>query len=338
MPTTLKDIGEFGFIEKISRGCLIRPEGIVRAIGDDAAAFRVPDDMVTLVTTDLLVERIHFLREAGTGFDLGHKALAVNLSDIAAMGGTALEAFVSLAIPDTCDLEYLETIYDGMRNLATPHRVNILGGDTTRAKRDLVLSLTLVGGVAPKELLGRDTAQAGDLIYSTGTVGESGAGLYLILNKIHRDEAYLNHLLTAHLLPRPHLEEGRFLAQFTGVHSAIDVSDGLSSDIGHIAEASGVGVRLWADKIPISDALRSFCSRFDLDPVEFALSGGEDYTLLCTVDPRQGTAVEAGFKQRFGNPLFAIGEVTRERSQILVLPDGRTRSFTGTGWNHFKKE
>jgi len=173
----LSEIGEFGFIRRVSRGCLIRSEGVERAIGDDAAAFLVPSDELTLVTTDLLVERVHFLRDATTPFNLGHKAMAVNLSDIAAMGGTAREAFVSTAIPVGCPVEYLDELYDGMKSLAARYGVNILGGDTTGSAADLVLNVTVVGHVRRNEVLYRSGAKPGDAVCVTGPVGDSRAGL-----------------------------------------------------------------------------------------------------------------------------------------------------------------
>jgi thiamine-monophosphate kinase len=251
----LKDIGEFGFIKKISRGCLIRPHNIVKAIGDDAAAFRSDPDRLSLITTDLLVERIHFLRNAISGFDLGYKSLAVNLSDIAAMGGTAREAFISIAIPLDCPLDYLEDIYEGMKHLAAKFDVNILGGDTTSSQIDLIINIVVHGTVAENEMLCRDAAQTGDIVCSTGYLGESKAGLHFILNQISADSDEDQQLLKTHLLPEPHLEEGRFLARQAGVHAAIDTSDGLSSDLGHIVEESNVGARLFADKIPVSRPL-----------------------------------------------------------------------------------
>ena len=136
----LNQIGEFEFIKNISRGCVIRPDNVIRAIGDDAAAFTVTPDQVSLITTDLLVEQIHFIRTKITGFDLGYKSMAVNLSDIAAMGGVAREAFVSIGIPLTCPLDYLEAVYDGMKHLAAKFDVNILGGDTTRSEVDLIIN------------------------------------------------------------------------------------------------------------------------------------------------------------------------------------------------------
>ena len=332
----LKEIGEFGFIEKISRGCLIRPDNIVKAIGDDAAAFITAPDMLTLITTDLLVERIHFLRDSISGFDLGYKSLAVNLSDIAAMGGTAREAFVSIAIPDDCNLDYLEAIYEGIKKLAEGFEVNILGGDTTRSTVDLIINIAVHGNVAKEELLCRDAARPGDVIFSTGFLGDSKAGLHLILNEIEADTKALKACLKAHRVPEPHLREGRFIAQQRGVHAAIDTSDGLSSDLTHIVEESQVGARLFADKIPISYNLQDFCSRFNFDPIDFALSGGEDYTLLCTIASEKADKIASAFKKEFKRPLSAIGEITAKKQIEVVYPDGNILPLTPTGWDHFK--
>ena len=333
---TLKDIGEFGFIKKISRGCLIRPDNIIKAIGDDAAAFTTAADQLSLITTDLLVERVHFLRAAISGFDLGYKSLAVNLSDIAAMGGTAREAFVSIAIPDDCQLDYLEAVYSGIKDLAAGFDVNVLGGDTTRSKKDLIINIVVQGIVSKEELLCRDAARPGDVIFSTGFLGDSKAGLYLILNEVAADTEALEALLVAHRVPQPHLRQGRFLARQTGIHAAIDTSDGLSSDLAHIAEESRVGARLYAQKIPISPNLKDFCTRFDFDPIDYALSGGEDYTLLCTIAPANADKISSAFEKEFKRPLFAIGDIIVKEKIELVYPDDQTKPLTLTGWDHFK--
>jgi thiamine-monophosphate kinase len=335
---SLKEIGEFGFIKKISRGCLIRPDNIVKAIGDDAAAFRTEPEQLTLITTDLMVERIHFLREAISGFDLGYKSLAVNLSDIAAMGGTAREAFVSIAIPEDCHLDYLEAIYDGIKDLAVKYDVNVLGGDTTRSTVDLIINIVVQGIVKKEELLCRDAASAGDVIFSTGHLGDSKAGLHLLLNRIATDTETLQALLKAHLLPEPHLREGRFLARQRGVHAAIDTSDGLTSDLAHIAEESRVGARLYSDKIPLSQNLKDFCSRFGFDPLEYALSGGEDYTLLGTVTPENADKIATAFETEFKRPLFAIGEIISGKQLELAYPSGEIKPLSPTGWDHFKAQ
>jgi len=332
---TLNAVGEFGFIKKISRGCLIRPENVIKPIGDDAAAFTVAPNLVSLITTDLLVERIHFIRNSISGFDLGYKSLAVNLSDIAAMGGNACEAFVSIAIPPDCSLKYLEAFYEGMKSLAARFDVNILGGDTTGSKDDLIINVAVHGTVDRSQILSRDAACPGDIIVSSGYLGDSKAGLYLILNNIPADTEDLQALYRAHVLPDPHLHEGRFLASQPGAHAGIDVSDGLSSDLGHIAEESQVGATLYSDKIPISGSLLKFCSRYGYDPVDYALSGGEDYTLLCTIAPESAEETAARFQAEFKRPLFLIGEISEKRGLKITYPDGSSKPITPTGWNHF---
>ena len=335
---TLKSIGEFGFIKKISRGCLIRPDHVIKSIGDDAAAFTVESGLVSLITTDLLVERIHFLRKSISGFDLGYKSLAVNLSDIAAMGGNAREAFISIAIPENCPLEYLEALYDGIKNLAARFDVNILGGDTTSSKEDLIINIVVQGTVDRAQMLCRDAACPGDIIVSSGYLGDSKAGLHLILNNLPTDTEDFQALYRAHVLPEPHLDEGRFLASQPGTHAGIDSSDGLSSDLGHIAEESQVGATLYSDKIPVSEALIKFCSKFDFDPVEYALSGGEDYTLLCTIAPESAEETAAKFQAEFKRPLFLIGEINDKSGLTLTSPNGSSKPIGLTGWNHFTSE
>jgi len=331
----LKDIGEFGFIDKISRGCLIRPDNIVQAIGDDAAAFKVEADKLMLVTTDLLIERVHFLRDATSGFNLGYKSLAVNLSDIAAMGGIAREAFVGIAVPADCPIEYLEDLYQGMKSLAAEFSVNILGGDTVNSKTDLIINITVTGTVENSAILLRNTAQVGDVIYSTGFLGDSRAGLHMILNEIAVDSLALKSLFKAHILPRPYLQECRFLAAHEKVHAAIDVSDGLSSDLGHIVNESRVGAKLYASKIPISRQLKAFCARFEFDAIEFALAGGEDYTLLCTVAPDWAEKIADEYADTFHRPLFPVGEITDTGKIELIGADNKIQTIIPTGWNHF---
>jgi len=332
----LNEIGEFGFIKKISRGCLIRPDNVIKSIGDDAAAFTTEPDQVSLITTDLLVERIHFIRNSIAGADLGYKSLAVNLSDIAAMGGIAREAFVSIAIPRACPLEYLEAVYDGMKRLAARFDVNILGGDTTRSTDDLIINIVVQGTVNQAQMLCRDAARPGDIVVSTGYLGDSRAGLYLLLNDIPPDADDRQALLRAHVAPEPHLHEGRFLSSQPGTHAGIDTSDGLSSDLGHIVQESQVGAVIYSDKIPLSGSLLNFCSRFNFDPIEYALSGGEDYTLLCTIAPENAEDTAAKFQTEFKRPLFRIGEINDTNRLEIVHPDGSTKPIAPTGWNHFK--
>ena len=332
----LQDIGEFGFIDRVGNGCLIRRKNVVQAIGDDAAAFRVPDGEVILLTADMLVERVHFLRNKTTGFDLGYKSLAVNLSDIAAMGGTAREAFVSIAIPEDCPLEFLDDLYEGMRALAQKYEVNILGGDTTGSRADLVINISVIGSISEKEILLRSGAKPGDRIFVTGHLGDSRAGLHLILNDIEADSPEFQALVTAHRMPEPHLREGRFLAQTDGVHAAIDVSDGLTSDLRHILKMSGVGARIYEDRIPITDPLKHFCEKLRFNSADYAVSGGEDYVLLGTVSADRATETAQAFLVRFERPLFLIGEITESKGMVLQRPNGQEKSIRPSSWEHFK--
>ena len=335
----LRDIGEFGFIERIRQGCLNRNHQVIKAIGDDAAVFRTSsgNHEVTLVTTDLLVERIHFLRHAASGFDLGYKALAVNLSDIAAMGGTAREAFVSIGVPKDCDVEFLDDVYKGMKHLAAEFDVNILGGDTTGSKTDLIINVCVIGTADEVKILYRDTAKVGDIIFSTGFLGDSRAGLHLILNDFSVDSEDLNQLYLSHVKPKPYLNEGQFLAQQNGVHAGIDVSDGLGSDLGHIISQSKAGAKLYAEKIPVSIPLLGFCEKNQFNAVEYAIEGGEDYTLLVTIDPNHAEQVAESYLQKFGTPLYQIGEITNTGKIELVMSDSRIKTIAEAGWDHFKK-
>ncbi len=332
---SIKDIGEFGLIRRITRGCLIRSKGVVKGIGDDAAAFTVPSGEVSLMTTDMLVERVHFIRNATTAFNLGHKALAVNLSDIAAMGGTARDAFVSIGIPDDCTVEFVEEMYTGMKKLAAEFDVNIIGGDTTGSKIDLVITIAVTGIAPKKEVMYRDKAKIGDIIFATGLIGDSRAGLHLLLNDIAADTEALKALRKTHLLPVPFLKEGRFLAKQKGIHAAIDVSDGLSSDLGHIVKQSNTGAILEYNRIPVSDNLNEFCGQFGFDPVEYAVEGGEDYILICTVSPETADKVAENYETEFTVPLYPIGEITDTGKIELIFPDSRRVNVADTGWDHF---
>ena len=195
-----------------------------------------------------------------------------------------------------------------------------------------------MGSAFEKEILYRNTAQPGDIICSTGFLGDSRAGWHLITHNIKSDSNEFKALRDAHIIPKPYLREGRFLARQGGVHAMIDVSDGLSSDIAHIAEESSVGIRLYSEKIPVSNNLKKFCARFDFDPVEYALAGGEDYTLLCTISPDRVDHIAANYLRRFRNPLYQIGEITESGKMELFLSNGQIISFTPSGWDHFKAE
>jgi len=331
----LADLGEFAFIRRITENCICRPEGVVLGPGDDAAAVKGQEGDVLLMTTDLLVERVHFRREWMTGRQVGYKAMAVNLSDIAAMGGIAREALVSWAVAGLEDLAYLEEIYAGMRALAQQYQVNILGGDTTRSPDGLMLNVAILGVVPLDQMLRRGGASPGDVLVLAGSLGESRAGLFSLMAGVDPRSPKHERLMAAHLEPVPRLREGRFFAMSGAAHAAIDLSDGLSSDLGHVIQASQVGARVFADRLPISKQVREYCQSQSLDPVEFALAGGEDYSLLVAIREESAEDLKREFDASFQEPLSCIGEITDTGRLELIHPNGRTIELLPSGWDHF---
>ena len=329
----LKDIGEFGFIDRIRNGCLVRSTSVIKDIGDDCCVFRTSPGLVTLFTTDMLVENVHFIRQALMPYKLGRKSVAVNISDIAAMGGTPREAVVSIAVPDTVEVEYLDAVYDGMKSIAEEFDVNLLGGDTTASPEHLVVNIALVGEALEDEILYRSGARAGDVVFVTGTVGSSAAGLDIILAKRAFKEA--GPLLDAHHDPRPHVKAGRIIAGLKVASALIDVSDGVAADLGHICRESGVGATIDEASIPMTNLFRSYCAQFALDPLQLALHVGEDYVLLGTVPGRSADKLEAALKSA-GCDFFAIGTIAAEAGLRMRGAEGSLRTLRPGGWDHFK--
>jgi thiamine-monophosphate kinase len=223
-----------------------------------------------------------------------------------------------------------------MKTMAGRFDINILGGDTTGSKADLILNIAVTGEVEKNKMMRRNGAKPGDIVACTGFLGDSKAGLHLVLNRISPDTEHLAYLINAHILPEPHLRQGRVLASSHGVHSCIDVSDGLSSDLGHILKASRVGARIFSEKLPISRQLRRFCEQRGFDAISYALSGGEDYVLLCTISPDRADDVAEELEGALDAPLFLIGEITDSGEFTIMDAAGRARGVSRSGWDHFK--
>ncbi len=330
------EVGEFGFVRRIDFQMINRPDRVIQGIGDDAAVFEGPPGRLLVLTTDMLVEGVHFLRASISPRQLGRKGLAVNLSDVAAMGAEPMDAYVSVAIPDDIEVEYVEQIYDGMREMAKAYGVNVLGGDTTRSPGPLVISLALTGTVSREDVVFRKGAVSGDLVYVTCDLGDAAGGLDLIREGRAWAREESEYLLKAHLDPRPHLEEGRFLAENHFASAMIDISDGVASDLGHICRLSGVGALIREDAIPISDTLRRYATEFQLDLCRLALSTGEDYGLISTVSKGRAEELEARFQERFGRPIWRIGEITSEPGLTLLKGTGERIRIEPHGWDAFK--
>lgn len=332
----LRELGEFAFIDRITPGCQVgRLDHMVRGIGDDAAVVTGPDG-VLVVTTDMLVERVHFIRGTISHRQLGYKSLAVNLSDIAAMGATPLDAFLSIAVPPSVSVEDLDEFYAGFKELARSSRVNLLGGDTTASVEDLCINVVVTGTAPASQILYRSGAREGDRILVTGTLGDSAGGLEILLGRASVSDAIAHPLLEAHYRPELYLEEARIFATSGAAGAAIDLSDGLASDLGHVCRASCVGAVIDLDAVPLSEALQRLCRDSGLDPYRLALGGGEDYRLMVTLDPARVDELRAAVAGATGRRVFDIGEIVAGDSIRVRRADGALGPLELTGWDHFR--
>ena len=335
--TRIEDMGEFDFIRSIQDGCIFSRERLIRGIGDDCAVIGPYEGRALLVSTDLLVEDVHFITENICFEHLGQKTVAVNLSDIAAMGGDALHLFLSLAIPRVMRVETLHSFYRGVKAMCGRYRVNILGGDTSASLDRLMINVAVIGQAPEDEVLYRRGAGPGDYIYVTGTLGDSAAGLKLIKEGLLVPESYASSLKRAHNLPQPHLDAGRKIARSRLATAMIDISDGLVADLGHVCEASKVGAIVYEETLPISKELRGIVDAGGFDPVGLALSGGEDYRLLVTVPSEKGGLFEKMFENGEPCHIYRIGRTTKEPGIRIVLPDGSERQTGAGGFDHFAR-
>lgn len=335
----LREIGEFGLIERIAR---LLPEAgpdVVVGIGDDVAVLRTSGPDYLLATCDTQVEGVHFLREAITPHQLGCKVVAINVSDIAAMGGNPSWALVSLAVPPDTDVAFIEELYRGMREQAALAGAAIVGGNLSRLDSRIVIDLTLLGQIAPEHLILRSSARSGDSILVTGYPGESRAGLELIRRpELRVSDIFRRQVIARHCTPQPRLEEGRLLARSGLVHAMIDVSDGLLSDLGHICAASGTGALIEKAKVPVSPALSGVCAASGCDGFEWALAGGEDYELLFTAAPDSVPRIRGMLSDRGGVDCHEIGKITGEPG-IIRIGDAEGKQVVVSrglkGWDHF---
>jgi thiamine-monophosphate kinase len=334
---TFRELGEFGFIDRIARHGLADENRVICGIGDDCAVFEGANGRVTLVTTDLMVEEVHFQIANADAERLGRKLLSVNLSDIAAMGGEPREALVSVAVTGDLEVSFVEGIYSGLHALADQHNVNVVGGDTTASPGPLVLNLTLIGEMEKDKVCYRSVARPGDLFYLSGTIGDSLAGLRLSQGETSTNcEEDRSYLLGRHHDPTPRVALGQALALSGAVTAMLDLSDGLSSDLGHICRRSEVSAVVRSGAVPVSDELVRFCEGNREGAVEMGLLGGEDYELLFTVAPGDVEKVEA-LSERGGHPRLArIGLIEAGEGEVLLESEEGERSvLKPEGSHHF---
>jgi thiamine-monophosphate kinase len=323
-------------IELLTRGLLRDPEGVLRGVGDDCAVLDAGGGRAWLVTVDQQVEGIHFLAGTTTPEDVGHKALAVSLSDIAAMGGRPRHAFLTLALPGERHREFAAGFRTGFAALAERFAVNLLGGDVARARDGSLATVTVIGEVEPGAVLYRSGAAVGERIYVTGRLGLAAAGLERL--RAHGRPESLGPLERAQLRPEPRVEEGRFLAASGSVTACIDLSDGLAADLTRLAAASGLGARLEESLLSLDEALVAHCKGDAERAIAHALVGGEDYELCFSVRAGAEAQLERDFRRRFATALQAIGAMApREEGVFRLRRDGSLAPLAG-GFDHFAAE
>ena len=330
----VSELGEFGLIgllrEMVCEGRneqAVSWRKLIIGIGDDTAAWQ-GDNSVTLATTDSLVQGVHFTLDTATWQELGWKALAISLSDIAAMGGIPLYALLLLGLPGDVEVEDVTNLYRGMLELAKHFDVAIAGGNVARSP---VVSLgsTVLGSAAGGNVMARSAARVGDKIAVTGYLGAAAAGLKMFREQLTVSPHSGASFRQAFLRPFPRIVDGQIMASL-GVKAAMDISDGLLADLGHICQASRVGARINVDQLPVHPDV---ADSFGEESLELALSGGEDYELLFTASAE----VIDQLKARVSCPVTVIGEITSDETCRIVMVNGQGRPFTPAkkGWQHF---
>jgi thiamine-monophosphate kinase len=332
---SLSSLGEFGLIHLLRSHLKAHNPEIIEGIGNDAAVIRPKAGWDLVFTTDMLVEGRHFDLKTSDPFALGAKTIAVNLSDCAAMGAKPLAAVVSLGLPQNIPATWVSALYEGMQGWADSFGLDLVGGDTV-GSRDVTLNVALLGEVEKGKALTRSGANAGDVLMVTGSLGDSAAGLHSLQHPGKKGREVRALLERKHRTPLPRCIVGRFLVETGWVTSCIDVSDGLSSEVNHLAEESGLGAEVHASALPISDALDFYCGEWDLDPQNFVFNGGEDYELLFTVPATKAGALLERLGAETGATVHPIGCMTSKAKGVRLIPrKGKAKTLKPNGYDHF---
>ncbi|QYA25042.1 thiamine-phosphate kinase [Gramella sp. MT6] len=340
--TNLSELGEFGLIDHLTKNFSPKLESTVKAIGDDAAVLNF-ENKQTLVSTDLLIEGVHFDLAYMPLKHLGYKAVMVNLSDIYAMNGTATQVTISIAVSNRFPVEALEELYAGIQLAAKLYNVDVIGGDTTSSTSGLMISVTALGVAEKDEVVYRDGAKPNDLLVLTGDLGAAYMGLQVLEREKEVFKANPNaqpdldqytYLIERQLKPEARKDIAPLLKDLeVKPTSMIDISDGLSSEIIHLCKNSKVGANLFEEKIPLDPAVISVCEEFEIDSTMIALSGGEDYELLFTISQDDYDKIK-------GNPhLTVIGHMTEENEGMhLVTRANQKLPLIARGWNSMEEK
>ncbi|MCE3280809.1 MAG: thiL [Bacteroidetes bacterium] len=340
--TELSSLGEFGLIKHLTQFIEIVNESTIKGVGDDAAVIDFKGKQ-TVISTDMLVESVHFDLAYTPLKHLGYKAVSVNVSDIYAMNAVPRQITVSLAISSKFSVEAIEELYSGMMLACHKHKVDIIGGDTTSSKSGLIISITAIGEASPEDLIYRNTSKEGDLLCVTGDLGAAYIGLQLLEREkkifmespnVQPDLEGNDYIIERQLKPEARKDIPVLLQKLEVKPTAmIDVSDGLASEILHLCTDSGTGCNLYEEKIPIDPAAYNTAREFNLDPTVCALSGGEDYELLFTID-------QSDFPKIKANPdITVIGHMTAKKDGVnLITKGGTSTPLTAQGWDALLKK
>lgn len=325
----INQIGEFGLIDLIRKKIFSKDQQVIVNIGDDAAVIKSSPDRLLIFTTDTMVEKVHFDLSYFTFEEIGWKAMVANLSDVAAMGGLPTYALVTVGLPRSMQAGDVLSIYKGASRIAKRHNCKIIGGDTTLVPRDIFISIALLGEVEKGSLVTRGGAKKGDIICVTGKLGEAQAGLEYLKKHGRRNPV----LVRKHLKPEPRIGQARILVRNLKVNSMIDISDGLSSELLHLTQESKLGAVIYEQNVPISPKCTKLASLLNRVPLNWALSSGEEYELLFTVDKRDQAKIA---KVKSEVDVSVIGEMVAERGGVrLVRRSGRIRDLKRSGFVHF---
>jgi len=328
----LRKIGEFGLLRRVREWAKASDPSLIQGIGDDVAVFEAGRRSL-LATTDILVEDVHFGRAWVNPYFLGKKALAVNLSDIAAMGGTPKYFLLSLGLPKDLDLSFVSRFYRGLRDIAKLFQVDLIGGDTSFSPK-IIVNVCLLGEGRKKELLYRKGARVGDDLFVTGTLGDSALGLKILEKE--GVTAKPEGLVRRHLLPTPKVGLGQAIGRQRLATAMIDVSDGLLIDTSHLLEESWKGARIWENRVPLSRLYRKHVLSYSRNTYDLALSGGEDYELLFTTSPKMRNKI-VSLSHSCRIPITRIGEILAPGDGFRIIrTDGTEYSPSHLGFDHFR--
>ena len=339
--TPISELGEFGLIDHLTKNINIKNKGTIKGVGDDAAVIDM-GEKYQLVSTDLLVEGVHFDLAYSPLKHLGYKAVSVNVSDICAMNGDAKQITVGLAMSNRFTVEALDELYEGIYLACEHYGVDLVGGDTTSSTAGLMISITVLGEVEKEKITYRSGAQVNDLVVCTGDLGAAYLGLQLLNREkelfvgnptIQPDLTGNDYVLKRQLKPEAAVKYTKILKELEIIPSSmIDISDGLSSEVLHLAKASSVGITIHEDKIPVDYTTMNLANDFNMNPIFCALSGGEDYELLFTVG-------QAHYDKLKKDADFTIvGYVTdASEGSNFIANDGSSHPLTAQGWDAMKK-